>query len=335
MLGAGPARGAPLPRRLGQDQHRPPGGRRRASRADQDALALQHRQIPANLHFQQPNPDIPFEALGPVQTASRPAGGRPCAGVNSFGFGGSNAHLVLKSPPALPGTPPAASAAPQLLCLSARSEGGLKELRERYLALGPVPLPRLSYSSLVRRTQHPYRTAVVAEQLSDLETAAEHPAARQRPRVAFVYGGQGSQWLGMGRCLLKDPTFSAFVEECEPHYPWPLRDAFHQDSTSVDKTAIVQPMLFALQAGLTRMLAAWGVEPELVIGHSVGEVAAAWASGALDLADAIYLAVHRGRVMDRESSQGRMLAVSASAEAVSHYMVPGVGVAGRRCRARR
>ncbi len=302
-------------------------------------LIASRRQIPANLHFHEPNPNIPFQALGleiPTAPSDLPDG-EVLLGVNSFGFGGTNGHVVLAAPPHPGGKEPLpASHGPHLLCLSARSEGALRNLLASYQALEGASLREIAYSSLMRRTHHPYRAAVVVDQssddrsFSDLEKAVVHPAVRQAPRVAFVYNGQGSQWLGMGRTLLSDPTFGAFVDECEPYYKslagWSLREAFEQDSTSIDKTAVVQPMLFALQAGLTRMLASWGVEPEVVIGHSVGEVASAWASGALELADAIHLVVHRGRLMDRESSKGRMISVSASAQEVSRFLQPDVCV---------
>lgn len=290
-------------------------------------LIASKRQVPPNLHFENPNPSIPWEGLEiPTEPASLPEGD-VLLGVNSFGFGGTNGHVVLSTPPARPRKAARPEAQTHLLCLSARSEGALQELLQSYQGL-PQTLPELSYSSLTRRTHHPYRAAVVAEQLEDLSQARLHPAVRQAPRVAFVYSGQGSQWLGMGRGLLGDETFSAFVDECEPHFQkhagWSLREALSSDSTSIDETAIVQPMLFALQAGLTRVLAAWGVEPQMTIGHSVGEIASAWASGALSLQDAVYLAVHRGRLMDRESSKGRMISVSASARELERYLQPGV-----------
>jgi acyl transferase domain-containing protein/NADPH:quinone reductase-like Zn-dependent oxidoreductase/aryl carrier-like protein len=293
-------------------------------------LVAFHRRIPSNLHFDNPNPNVPFQKYRlevPTAVTELPEGDR-LLGVNSFGFGGTNGHVVLATPPQLEARPES-DQLPQLICLSARSEGALKELISRYQTL-EAPLQKIAYSSLTKRTHHPHRAAVVAEKLSDLENANLQPAARQTPRIAFVYSGQGSQWLGMGRGLLKDATFSAFVEECEPHFQkhagWSLRGAFESDQTSIDQTAVVQPMIFALQAGLTRLLAAWGIEPEALIGHSVGEVASAWASGALRLEDAIQLVVNRGRSMDRPSSKGRMISVSASAGDLELYLQPGVCV---------
>ncbi|MBX3165805.1 MAG: type I polyketide synthase [Candidatus Eremiobacteraeota bacterium] len=294
-------------------------------------LVASHRRIPANLHFDNPNPGVPLEKFGleiPTSITDLPAE-EFLLGVNSFGFGGTNGHVVLSSPPATSESEICCEG-PQLICLSARSEGALKELISRYQTLDK-PLRQVAFSSLTRRSHHPHRLALAADQLSDLETASIPPAARQAPKIAFVYSGQGSQWLGMGRNLLQDATFSAFVDECEPHFQkhagWSLREAFQSDSTSIDQTAVVQPMIFALQAGLTRMLEAWGVVPEALIGHSVGEVASAWASGALELADAIQLVVNRGRSMDRESSKGRMISVSASVGELELYLQPGVCVA--------
>jgi len=296
-------------------------------------LIASRRQVPPNLHFHEQNPEVPLQKFGlqvPTTVSQLPEGDF-LMGVNSFGFGGTNGHVVLASPPT-PGQKSSlpASAGPQLVCLSAGSEGALQQLVARYQELAANSLREVSYSSIMRRSHHPFRTAVVAESLSDLDKAVIHPAVRQAPRLAFVYSGQGSQWLGMGRGLLSDPTFSAFVDECELDYRkvagWSLRSALQDEKTSMDETAVVQPMIFAIQAGLTRMLEAWGVEPEVVIGHSVGEVTSAWASGALDLAEAIHLVVHRGRLMDRESSKGRMISVSATAQEISIYLQPGVCV---------
>jgi len=294
-------------------------------------LVASNRQVPANLHFEDPNPDVPFQEFGlqiPTETTKLPNDDF-LLGVNSFGFGGTNGHVVIAPPPVRASqSDPAAGITPNLLCLSARSEAALGELVERYRSLETGSVRQIAFSALTRRTHHPFRTAVVAERLSDLEGAPSHPAARQTPRVAFVYSGQGSQWQAMGRTLLEDPTFSSFVDEAEPHFVkhlgWSLREAFLSDDTSTEKTAVVQPMIFALQAGLTRMLEAWGVEPEMVIGHSVGEVASAWASGALTLADAINLISHRSGLMDRESSRGRMLSISASAAQVQPFLRDGV-----------
>lgn len=290
-------------------------------------LIASKRTVPANLHFDNPNPAVDFTGLE-VPTAATPLPeGEVLLGVNSFGFGGTNGHVVLATPP--PSEPAvAAEGGPQLVCLSARSEGALKELLERYQGL-TQEVRQVAYSALMRRSHHPHRAALVVESsLAELAQANVPPAARQTPKVAFVYNGQGSQWLGMGRTLLEDPTFAAFVDEAEPHFQkvagWSLRQAFLSDETSIDQTAVVQPMMFALQAGLTQMLRAWGVDPVATIGHSVGEVASAWASGALGLADAVHLVVNRGRLMDRESSKGRMISVSAPADEMTPYLQEGV-----------
>ncbi|MHB2015736.1 MAG: type I polyketide synthase [Candidatus Xenobia bacterium] len=291
-------------------------------------LVAWHGLIPRNLHFNTPNPGIPFDKYHvEIPTEPKPLPADALLGVNSFGFGGTNGHVVLRVAPRFEAL--VDRQAPHLICLSARSEASLKRLQERVSELD-APVHEVAAASVIGRTHHAYRMAVVAESLEDVRSAVPVSVVRQRPRIGFVYSGQGSQWVGMGRSLMGDPGFAGFVEECEPWFVrsagWSLREALQKDDTEMDRTAIAQPLIFALQAGLTRMLRAWGVEPEVVVGHSVGEVAAAWASGSVSLKDAVHLVVNRGRVMERKSSRGRMLAVMASPEAVQPYLQEGVCV---------
>ncbi|HEY4000638.1 MAG TPA: beta-ketoacyl synthase N-terminal-like domain-containing protein, partial [Candidatus Xenobia bacterium] len=286
-------------------------------------LVAWKRQVPPNLHFHEPNPKIPFDDLGlviPTQSHALPEDS--LLGVNSFGFGGTNGHAVLSTHPQPVASRP--SNQPYLICLSARSEAALQTRREHLQAL---PAQAVAYTALARRSHLPYRMAFLSD--DPAPPAPQH--VRHRPRIAFVYSGQGSQWVGMGRSLLADSHFAACIEACEPHFKksagWSLKAALHDDALRLEETRLAQPLIFAIQAGLTWMLRAWGIEAEAVIGHSVGEVAAAWASGHLSLADAIHLVVHRGRLMDCDASHGRMLAVAASPDKVAPYLSDGVGVA--------
>jgi acyl transferase domain-containing protein/acyl-CoA synthetase (AMP-forming)/AMP-acid ligase II/acyl carrier protein len=297
------------------------------------ALALRHRAIPPNLHFERPNPLIPFaETPLFVQTGLGPfpeAEGRAVAGVSSFGFGGTNAHLILEEAPAPAAVPAAAPATtadpevrPQLLPLSARAPEALRELAERFSCLlstlGPGNLPDFAFSAARRRSHHDERAAVVARTPADATEAlqaflrgeaspglAVGRATGQPPRVVFVCPGQGGQWPGMGRGLLTEPVFRETFERCEQAirpYLGPERD-LHAESAEIDA---VQPALFALQVSLAALWRSWGIEPCAVVGHSLGEVAAAAISGALSLADAAKVICRRSALLRRVAGRGAM-----------------------------
>jgi acyl transferase domain-containing protein/aryl carrier-like protein len=312
------------------------------------ALALHHRRIPGNLHFEHPNPEIDLAGLHlrvPTQCEPWPASGKVAlAGVNAFGFGGTNAHVVLQgNDPVLreceARPEPASSRRPWLVPLSARSSEALRAAAgslEDYLGRAgeDVPLGAIAASAALRRSHHEHRLAVVVQSKVDLaealrEFAAGRPArvvnaraaAGRRPRVAFVCSGQGPQWWAMGRALLhEEPVFRAAIERCDAAAralgTWSLLaelTASEADSR-MDETAIAQPCLFALQVALGALWASWGVHAEAMTGHSVGEVAAAHLAGVLDLEDAVRVIYERGRCMERAPRLGRMLAAGVTPE---------------------
>jgi thioester reductase-like protein len=311
------------------------------------ALALEHRQIPATLHFQTPNPQIDFEALRlrvPQRLEPWPANDtRPrLAGVNSFGFGGTNAHAVLAEAPELPCSCPASQTAPcrpLLVPVSARSAAALQAQVRAYLewiaSHTGVDLADLAYNAGVRRSHHAHRLAIVAdsrEQLLDhLEAfgkgetrprlAAARAASSGRPKLAFVFTGMGPQWWAMGRQLLQDePVFREAVEECDALLgswaDWSLLEELTADEghSRVHEAQIAQPAIFAVQVALAAQWRSWGIEPDAIVGHSVGEVAAACVAGALRLPDAVRVIFHRSRLQHRTRGQGTMLAVGVSLE---------------------
>jgi len=307
------------------------------------ALCLQHRQIPPHLHLSALNPKIDLDQLGlRVPRACEPfpeTGGPGRAAVNSFGFGGTNAHAILEAAPVTGGTSAAARITPvratglvPVLPLAARSAGALTELAGRYRRLADnYSLAELAPAVAHRRTHHHQaRMAVVTDSLDELKEALEsfsagnpHPAVHSSAMLGaartlgFIFTGLGPQWWGMGRQLLEEsPVFRAVIERCDaaltPLAGWSLMDELSADEAAsrMAETAVLQPANFALQVGLTELWSALGVVPEAIVGHSAGEVAAAYVAEALSFEDAITVIYHRARLQQLTSGEGRLLAVA-------------------------
>ncbi len=315
-------------------------------------LVLKHRLVPPNLHFEQPNPRIPFAALKlRVPVVAEPLTGEAplVAGVNSFGFGGTNAHVIIAEPPTLPSlTADIEETPPFLLTLSARSPEALKALAVSYHGLleslpesGPSPLGDICYTASARRTHHAYRLAATAKSAAELRQLlaayleGKSPSGLtsgkvspgQRPPIAFMFSGQGSQWWAMGRELLeREPVFREVVERCDHVVRelggWSLLDQFvtDQEGSKMHITSFAQPALLAVQAGLVDLWRSWGVVPDAVVGHSAGEIAAAYAAGVLSLEEAVVVAFQNGRLKALIPATGRMMAVGATVEQISTYL---------------
>lgn len=310
------------------------------------ALSLRHGAIPASLHFAEPNPHIPFDTLPiHVQTVISPWPDRerpPIAGVSAFGFGGANAHVVLQG--LAPGqradgsgletgtiTDEATQA--QLLTLSARGSTALRDLArayEAYLAVPDAPsFDDMCRTAAIRRTHHDHRIALVANSAAQARARLHAFAGRDvcagatvgmspgRPRskIAFVFSGQGGQWAGMGRGLIEDePVFRAVIERCDKilrrHATWSLLGELSAPASSsrLALTEVAQPAIFAVQTALAQLWRSWGIDADAVVGHSMGEVAAAHHAGALSLEDALLVVFHRGRLMQRTAGQGGTIA---------------------------
>jgi acyl transferase domain-containing protein/NADPH:quinone reductase-like Zn-dependent oxidoreductase/SAM-dependent methyltransferase len=309
------------------------------------ALALRHGQIPPSLHFTTPNPAIDFSGhhlrVARQLEAWPEEGGRRLAGVNSFGFGGTNAHAVLAAAP--PADERLAQPAPDgrgwLVPLSARSPEALQALASACRAqlqapAGGLTLADVACTAGVRRSHHPHRLAVVADSVHGL---TEHldaflqgqttpdlsvgQAPTQRPGLVFVFTGMGPQWWGMGRQLLSEqPVFRQAIEQCDAllrtHADWSLLEELtaEPERSRLHEAQIAQPAIFALQVALAALWRSWGVVPDAVIGHSVGEVAAACVAGALELPEAVRVIFHRSRLQHQLTGQGKMLAVGLSPE---------------------
>lgn len=319
------------------------------------ALALKHRFIPASLNYERPNPDFRPEA-SPfyVRTAGgawpRMDGPRR-AGVSAFGVGGTNAHLVLEEH--IP-EPAQASGRPwRLLPISARSKPALEAVRQRLEDHAgrddAAALEDIAYTLSVGRRSLEHRSAIFCRDTAGLPAALAEAAAdvaragkaSQAARVAFMFPGQGAQSLGMGRRLhASEPLFRDAVEQGLSLVPTALASELRAllydwdglgDAACARRrlqdTEIAQPALFLTEYALARQLMAWGVRPAAMIGHSVGEYAAACISGVLPLDDALRLVVERGRLM-QTMAPGAMLSVGLPAEQLAALLPAEVDVAG-------
>ena len=317
-------------------------------------LVLQSGRIPPHLLFGYPNPDIPLEALNLRLSSDAEPLNSPCVAVNAFGYGGSNAHVILGPPPD-PAEPPERAPAANgalMLPLSAQSAEALSawlaRLAERIEA--GVSLVDLQYTLARRRGHRSFRRAIwvnaaqtPASVAAQVRTAAETGEAPQGgisadavPRALFVFSGMGPQWSGMGRSLCaSEPVFREAVEEVDAAFR-PLVDfSLVEAMTGPGNPAplrgcrVAQPLNFAFQVGLVRLLCAYGLDPDICLGHSAGEVAAACCAGHLTLDQAVSVCWARSELQDRRAGRGGMLAAAIGADAAQALCarVPGLEIA--------
>jgi len=303
-------------------------------------LALGHRTIPASLHFTQPSPHIDW-AAGNVEVVAAPTpwpdqGRARVAGLSSFGLSGTNAHLIVTAPPVPPAREVPAEPIPDpvfILPLSAASAEGLKAVRARFDALlanrADADLADICHTAACRPSLR-YRDAVVGSTVAALRAGLAAPSssdgagAGAGKGIVFLFSGQGSHDAAMGRDLYRRyPVFREAFDRCAaalgPEYGPPLAERLYGDAASEEdlrRTDLAQPALFAVQYALTALWAAWGIAPAAVIGHSVGEFAAACAAGVLTPETGIRLVAERGRLMQALPQGGAMAAVFAPAEIV-------------------
>ena len=304
------------------------------------ALCLNHGKVPPHLNLSTLNPKIDLDALGlRVPRTVEPlaaSNGTTRAAVNSFGFGGTNAHAILEVAPAADGadagTAPAAEGLVKVLPLAARSQAALADLAGRYRAIADSHgLGELTAAAARRRTHHRQaRLAIVTDSLDELKDALDsahagnpHPALHSSAApstdypLGFLFTGLGPQWWAMGRQLLEENAlFRSVIKRCDavltPLAGWSLMEEMSaaESASRMEETAVLQPANFALQLGLAELWKAMGIEPAAIVGHSAGEVAAACVAGSLGFEDAITVIFHRARLQQRTSGEGRLLAVS-------------------------
>jgi acyl transferase domain-containing protein/SAM-dependent methyltransferase len=303
-------------------------------------LSLQRGEIPPHLHFKVGNPHIDWAAW-PLQVPNArqawlPIGGRRLAGVSAFGFSGTNAHAILEEAPPVVAQGPADERPTHLLALSARNDAALAELARRYkdaLSSSDVSVPDLCFTANAGRTHFSHRLAVrgqsaaqMVEGLSaflegrEIDTLATgRIEGAMRPQVAFLFTGQGAQYVGMGRALYRSsPVFRAALDACDaalkPHLDRGLLELMFAEpgtASPINETAYAQPVTFAIEYALATLWRSWGVEPVALVGHSLGEYAAACVAGAISLEDGLRLVAARGRLTHELPAHGAMAAVFA------------------------
>ncbi|MEM7581623.1 MAG: type I polyketide synthase, partial [Cyanobacteria bacterium P01_A01_bin.80] len=298
-------------------------------------LALKHKQIPPSLHFEQPNPHIDFDnspfyvntKLSHWETNGTPRR----AGVSSFGFGGTNAHVILEEAPTIEASSP--SRPYQLLLLSAKTSTALDSATVQlgdYLEQNPdITLPDVAYTLQVGRRDFDYRRVVICQDLDDAvkslhsqdpQRILSHYHKPGNTPVIFMFSGQGSQYANMGRELYEiEPTFKQHIDSCaeilQPHLGidirsllYPKQEEIETASNQLQQTSFTQSALFVTEYALAQLFLSWGVRPEAMIGHSIGEYVAATIAGVFSLEDALKIVAKRGQLMQQVPT-GSMLAI--------------------------
>ena len=307
-------------------------------------LVLHHQRIPRQLHFHTLNPRVSLAGTPlviPTAERSWPAGDGPrFAGISSFGLSGTNAHAVLEAAPQTADRRPPGAAREQALILSGKTEPALRALLQKYCTFlegwasqGPADDLDIAYTAALRRTHYPHRLTVVGRDSQEWLAALSAFSSGQLPpglahgqapvtqcaKIVFVFSGQGSQWLGMGKQLLtEEPVFRAAIAECEEaiqkEVGWSLTGELLAEPgrSNLARSEVMQPMVFAIAVALAKLYKSWGVAPDAVIGHSMGEVAAAHICGALSLADAVRIICRRSILMQTMSGLGAVAQLDAT-----------------------
>ncbi|MEV6173469.1 type I polyketide synthase [Streptomyces sp. NPDC051954] len=314
-------------------------------------LALQHERLPKTLHAQEPSPLVEWEGSGlALVQETRPWAREDDrvrrAGVSSFGLSGTNAHVIVEEPPVLAGAAVESVQGPVPVVVSGRDEVAVREQAGRWASWlagrSGVRLGDVAVTAARHRTHFEHRasiavgdTAALVEALEALAAGEAHDAvvsgvAERRGKVVFVYPGQGSQWVGMGRELLATSVvFRETVEACDaalmPFTGWSVREVLageEGEHPAFDRVDVVQPALFAMGVGLSALWRSLGVEPAAVVGHSQGEVVAAVVSGALSLEQGAQIVARRSQAVLACAGLGGMALIERPVSVVEEFLAP-------------
>ncbi|MEA5619315.1 SDR family NAD(P)-dependent oxidoreductase [Cronbergia sp. UHCC 0137] len=311
-------------------------------------LALKHGEIPPHLHFEKPNPHISWEQFPiHIPTTCTPWHGKKIAGVSSFGFSGTNAHVILEYAEIPNQKKENNIERPlQILTLSAKTETALKQLAQSYINhFNDNDWGDICYNANIGRSQLEYRLAIIADSLTTakekLNCFIKNEAttnifttkvnSQPRPKIAFLFTGQGSQYQNMGLQLYQtEAFFQKTIDKCckllLANSGLDLHSLLFQEDNEnnhklLSQTLYTQPALFILEYALSQLWLSWGIKPDFLMGHSVGEYVAACIAGVFSLEDGLKLIATRGRLM-QELPPGKMVAVAASASQLQNLLLP-------------